>query len=129
MVVLVWWLLVVLGRWLSAVIECSSLVDLLSCWEWGHVLVLPAHAVVLVVLLPVVLLPVVLLPVVLLLVVLTVLVVLLPAAGGGWARWSRTRSSAGVPASRKARENARRRCASSRQRGSGCRYAPRPGSR
>jgi hypothetical protein len=28
----------VLGRWLSAVIECSSLVDLLSCWGWGHVL-------------------------------------------------------------------------------------------
>jgi hypothetical protein len=31
---------VVLGRWLSAVIECSSLVDLLSCWGWGHVVVL-----------------------------------------------------------------------------------------
>jgi hypothetical protein len=48
MVVLVWSLMVrvlrvrmVLGRWLSAVIECSSLVDLLSCRGWGHLLVLP----------------------------------------------------------------------------------------
>jgi hypothetical protein len=51
MVVLVWSLTVrvltvrmVLGRWLSAVIECSSLVDLLSCWGWGHLLVLPCRA-------------------------------------------------------------------------------------
>ena len=35
MVVLV--LGLVLKCWLSGVIECSSLVDLLSCWGWGHV--------------------------------------------------------------------------------------------